>query len=294
MTLDILFLDKDETLGNWREEWLGLYPGVSDFLKNQKEKGRRLYIATTALNHREECLASVNTLLDGYFGRESIGEKRGELYVLPDGTFRKVDDDYQARIAFLSDEETSTGRHRAQERSARIEELLETGQDQSEEYQRLQQERRQETIHLFSVVHKQTREPFDETTRYVNPHTKTPVSHGKDLYLARRLIAPVGYETLRTVMVGDYGDETTVTSDPETPLIVVSRSVRAGDWDLVSRLTDTLFSDKAHFPWEVFDALYGQAEPQKDEKTIQIQGVSYKMIDTVQGIERKVRIIACP
>ena len=293
MTLDILFLDKDSTLGQWDKEPIGLYPNVPEFLRSQKDKARKLYITTTAKDHREECFASVNTLLDGYFGRESIGRERGGLYVLPDGTIRKVDDDYQERIHSLSHEERSMRRHRAQERHAKIEELFDEGQDQSEEYQRLQQEGRQETLHLFSAVHKQTQEPFDETTRYINPHTKTAVPHGKDLYLARRLIAPIGYEILRTVMVGDDGDKSN-SSDPETPLIVVSKRVRVGDWDLVSRLTDKLFSDKTKFPWEVFDRLYAQAEPEGVGRTVSIQGVSYSMRDTVQGIEQKRRIIECP
>src|SRR3989338_7679514 len=116
MTIDILFLDKDKTLGQWGHEPVGLYPNVPEFLRSQKDEGRKLYIATTAKNHREECFASVNALLDGYFGRESIGRERGNLYVLPDGTIRKVDEDYQERINSLSHEERSMRRHQDQKR----------------------------------------------------------------------------------------------------------------------------------------------------------------------------------
>src|SRR3989338_3544035 len=275
MTLDILFLVKDSTLGQWDKEPIGLYPNVPEFLRSQKDKARKLYITTTAKDHRKECFASVNTLLEGYFGRESIGRERGGLYVLPDGTIRKVDDDYQPRFDSFSDDEQ---RRYDQELDAIALKRDECKPGRRQSLQ-LQQKLEEKCKFQRDLVHKEIGELFDETRQYVNPYLEIGAPHGKDLYLARRLIAPVGYETLRTVMVGDLGDKTTPTSDPETPLIIVSNSTQLGNWQPVEVMTDLLFSDNSAKPWEVYERLFVAGKQQDDSrrgytsKTITIEGI---------------------
>lgn len=71
---EILFLDKDGTLGGFSEE--GLYPGVEKFLSEQA-RIRKLYIASSALI--TDCmkdLQDVSPYLSGYFGRGEIGRNR--------------------------------------------------------------------------------------------------------------------------------------------------------------------------------------------------------------------------
>lgn len=105
----------------------------------------------------------------------------------------------------------------------------------------------------------------------------------KDLYLARRLISPLEYQQLRTVMVGDWGDAQGYSSDPLTPLVVVSERVRAGEWNLVSTLVDLLFDNSKRMPWERFDELH-------TAETVVIQNEPYRF----ERNEYDSRVAYCP
>src|SRR3989338_6902589 len=193
MTLYIIFLDQDSTLADFDDEKTGLYPKVVPFLEREKGKERKLYIVTTGKEGGGE-LGSVNFLLDGYLGRESIALQQENLFILPDGTVRTVDNDYQIRFDCFSEDKQ---RIYNKELDAIVVERDEC-EPGSEQSLQLQQKLEQKCKFLRDLVHKKTGEMFDERTLYMNPHLKIS-GYAKDLYLARRLIAPVGYETLRTV-----------------------------------------------------------------------------------------------
>lgn len=47
-TMDkVLFLDQDETLGQFLSSGMNFYPGVGEFLAKQKKSGADLYLAST-------------------------------------------------------------------------------------------------------------------------------------------------------------------------------------------------------------------------------------------------------
>lgn len=279
MKKDILFLDKDSTLGNWASEE-GFYPGAVAFLQQQKERERELYIATTAGESGRVHLADADHLLTDYFGREKIDGGRRSLYCLPDGTFRVISDDYNDRIWTLPKKEQD---QLLAEAEKLCDQKAATRSDaEREDYQR-QIDGFWET--WGQSIHLQTGEPFDETTRYKNPYLQQFgfSSHGKDLYLARRLISPLEYQNLRAVMVGDYGDAQNHSSDPFTPLVVVSKRVRAGEWNLVSTLVDLLFDNPEKMPWERFDELH-------TAKTVVIQNEPYRF----ERNEWDSRVAYCP
>ena len=292
MTLDILFLDQDYTLGNFRGDQTGLYPHTAQFLEAEKDKGRKLYIATTAGASWRRHLASVDHLLSGYFGRELIDASLNVLYLLPDGTVRKLYDDFQSAFDFLTLEEQRTFNQEQQERIKKKD--RHSNNEEYKEAETMQEEINSVCALMYErLLHKITKEPFDETSRYKNPHMEGSV-FTKDIWLARRLIAPQDYASLRTVMVGDDGDKTSILSDPQTPLIIVSNKVQEGNWDLVSRLTDKLFSDPSQFPWQVYDELYAASQPVENKRQIVIDGIPYLMRKNVNEITDRVRIVECP
>ncbi len=259
--VDVLFLDKDQTLGEFVStfgEPIGLYPNVPQFLEEQREKGRKRYITTTAGKEGKEHLTSVEHLLDGYFGSEQVdssGFFAGLFYIRSDGTIRSIRDDYQHRRDFLP-----------------------------EEQRRLTPEDR----HWRELLHKETKEPFDPKTAYANPHRL--FGFLKDLYLVRRLIAPVEYADLRTVMVGDRGDRDSVKSDLETPLVIISDAVQEGNWDLVSRAVDHLFSSPELKPFQVYDATFETASQNGKKRAATIDGATFSLERNTRGG----RFIYCP
>jgi hypothetical protein len=260
-------------------------PNTIAFLKAQKQKEKDLYIATTASERMKERLSDIASILTGYLGRETIGRGQGELYIHPNGKIRDINEDYRERRDFESEARNLELDEESKARKERLDE---------QQYGSTEKEIIQDEIHAFfrhwrQLLHNETRQPFDETTRYRNPNIECGLFY-KDLYLAKRLIAPVEYEKLRSVMVGDYGDSgnsslngSTVSSDPETPLIVVSMQVRAGNWDLVSRVLDTFLSTKRE-TWQVFDAIY------QEGTSFTLEGHTY----TLQKGPNNERAIYCP
>lgn len=276
MKKDILFLDKDNTLGDWACDE-SFYPGAIAFLQQQKERERELYIATAAGEPGRVHLAEADHLLTDYFGREKINGGLRGLYCLPDGTFREISDDYKDRIWTMPKEEsdrllTEAERVCDRKESTRIASEKEDLQRQLDEFWRK----------CGECINIKTGEPFDESTRYQNPYLKSG-SHTKDLYLARRLISPLKYQDLRTVMVGDWGDARSYCSDPLTPLVVVSNRVRSGEWNLVSTVVDLLFNNPEKMPWQRFDDLHAA-------ETVVLQNENYKF----QRNEWSSRLVYCP
>jgi hypothetical protein len=259
MTLDVLFLDKDNTLGRWNCASPGLFNGARDFLESQKSLGRKLYVATTGTRSSVKDIPEIASLLERYLAREDLDMKeRGRLYVLPDGTMRNIYEDYVPREDFETTEVREALDQESKERADRLRKLP----LDSSERAALQKEINSFFDYWGEFLHKETRVPFDPTTEYKNPYV--PCLY-KDLHLARRLISPLNYAEQRTLMVGDNGDASGHISDPETPLVVVSDRVRAGEWSLVTIVVNHLFSDVERTPWQRFDELYrGGRDAQED------------------------------
>jgi len=284
MLQDILFLDKDQTLGDFVIEGCGLYSGTKSFLEAQKQLGRALYVATTAGEGGRRHLKDIDQFLSGYFGSGQIDVTvRDRLYVLPDGAIHKIYDDYKERKEFEPPEKRAALDRESQERGERFSKLP---------YGSVKRNSLQKEINAFfeywgQLLHRETKVPFDPSTEYKNPYCKGSM---KDLYLARKLISPQNYQDQRTVMVGDYGDSLGYASDPETPLVVISQKVREGKWDQVTRIVNYLFSDPENKPWQMFDALFEDNEGTKNKRKINFYKEDYKIeVNKHQG-----RIIYCP
>ncbi|MFA6462308.1 MAG: hypothetical protein WCV90_08655 [Candidatus Woesearchaeota archaeon] len=285
MSSDILFLDKDNTLGQFGYNGTGLFVGARAFLAAQKQLGRGLYIATTGDTFGRKKLSEIDDLLDGYFGREQIDVvHRGQLYLLPDGAIRKVEDDFIERKRFESPEKRAALDRESRKRGDRLNTLP---------YDSPERAALQEEINAFfdywrELLHKQTQESFDPSLEYKNPYCRGSF---KDLHLARRIISPTDYTLQRTLMVGDPGDAGGFISDPETPLVVVSPRVREGEWDLVTRVVNHLFNDQERKPWELFDELYSQRKNvKKNPRKVRLSNETYEM----KINEHKGRLIYCP
>jgi len=277
-----VFLDKDGTWGRFQDGDKGLFPNTAKFLERQKNKQRRLYVVTSA------GLAGAKHVdglpLDGYFGREQSDVSRLSLYILPDGTMRNIHDDYKPRENFETAEKRKNLDEESQERADRMYAI----RGDTAERRRLQAEINKFFGYWGELLHKETQAPFNETTRYQNPNTKH--SFFKDLYLVRRLIAPKRYDEIKAAMVGDYADENTVTSNPETPLIVISGRVASGNWTLVEAVLDQLFSDDNTQTWEMFESLYSISVFKGKNRVISLSGFEYG----IKKGEREERIIYCP
>jgi len=282
--MDIVFFDKDSTLGKFHDGASGLYPNVDNFLDSQRKLGRKLYVATTAGEGGRQHLVNVADKLDGYFGSEQINVSiRQAFYFLPDGTIRNILDDYMRRKEFESPQRQKELDDGSYERGDRLF-ALPYG---SEEREQLQKVINDFFAHWGQYLHKETREPLDDSIVYQNPHLNGG-AHSKDLHLARRLIVPIGYEQLRTVMVGDYGDRTTVSSDPETPLIIISNDVRKGNWQMVSVMLDRMFSNGS-MPWQVYEEMFKGSTPREDEKyhSFSLNGIEF-LLEKGDHSERRV------
>ncbi|MBS3123806.1 hypothetical protein J4437_04180 [Candidatus Woesearchaeota archaeon] len=293
---DIIFLDKDGTLGRFEpgQNGLspnGLFPNVSSFLENQVKKEREFFITTIAGEDGKEHLKEVNHLLSGYFGYEKINSGYHNFYIRPDGNIKPVDKDYCFRIFLESEEKQRELEDQAQERGDRLSHLS----LKSKERLRLQKEINEFYGHWHQLIQKETKEPYNCSLDYSNPYLPERVTgFCKDLFLARRLISPIAYGDLRTVMVGDYGDKTTPDSDPQTPLIIISEAVQKGAWSLVEVTLDKLFSDKVKKPYEIYDALYaaGNLSGRPDGKCRQftLDSIQYE----AQIIGNNSRVLYCP
>ena len=260
--MDVVFFDKDSTLGEFYDGACGLYPNVRDFLESQRQLERKLYVATAAGEGGRQHLVDVADKFEGYFGSEQINVSRKEaFYFLPDGTIRNILDDYQRREEFESEERQKELDDESKNRG----DFLSALPWGSEEREALQKVVNDFFAHWGQYLHKETRKPLDDSIVYQNPHLEGG-THCKDLYLARRLIAPVGYEDLRTVMVGDYGARTSPSSDPQTPVIIISKDVRKGNWQLVAAMLNQMFSNGS-MPWQVYEEMFAQSTPREDGKS---------------------------
>lgn len=281
--VDVLFLDKDGTLYDDHNSH-DLFPGVKRFLETQKAAARKLYIATGSNEESKIHLFDVESLLDGYLGREQLDSARATRYVSADGMVHLVKDDYEHREVFLSEPRKEKLEGMRRRRSARLD-ALPSG---SEERESLQNRINSHFDYWQKPLHNQTREPFDPTTRYEHPHNKPGFL--KDLHLARRLVAPQGYADLRTVMVGDPADKTTVSSDPETPLIIISNTVRQGNWGIVSCAIDYLFSSPELKPFQVYDAASESARQYGKRRVTELAGMNFPLERDIRGE----RFMYCP
>lgn len=281
---DIIFLDKDGTLGEFSSGAPGLFPNVRAFLENQKQKQRYLYVTTIANHKSRSHLVDIEDLLSGYFGGDTIGVDGSGLYVLPDGQIRRIDEDYLKRREFESEDRQQALWAEADERSNRLDSL----RYGTNERRILEQEINDFFDYWTELFHKETRELFDRSTTYQNPYMSGGLPH-KDLFLARRLISPTDYTGLRTVMVGDGGDIRVVGCDPETPLIVISNEVREGNWSLVSNILDHLFSDQSKKPFVMYDSLFAQGANSGEKVALTISGSEYSLENSRRGE----RIVHC-
>ncbi len=260
MARNIIFLDKDGTLGEFQQGDCGLYPGAKGFLETEKAKGRELYIATTAGDPGRQHLEEVICFLDGYFGQDQLRSSKG-FYFKQGNCVVPIGSDYETRIELLPEDE--------RERTFAHADSLCNKHDKAkeEEKQGIRKELDSFWSYWRALVHRETKEPFDESRRYKNPNVKgIPM---KDLYLARLLISPDESRQLRTVMVGDGSDA--VVTDPEIPLIVVQRNWPE-EWGAISSLLETFFGDRERQPWQVYDTIFkeGNRTKSSDEKLSKI------------------------
>jgi len=290
MTRDILFLDKDNTLGDFLDE--GLYSGSARFLEKQKGQGQELYIATTACAGGREHLTEVDHLLSGYLGEEDISTRDKPRYVLSNGVIREIYNDYHSRTDGLLKSRRDELYVEADKRADRLFALP----HDSSEREALQQEINDFFDYWHGLIHKETGEPFDQSTKYQNPHIEKG-SLSKDIHLARRIISPQDPDSLRCVMVGDPGDAMDWISDPQTPIVVVSERVRSGDWSLVSRVLDRMYA-KHVVPAQVYDAIFEEARITDDQmsfrREVKLEGHVYILENkTRTRRELPTRIICC-
>ncbi len=283
---DIIFLDKDHTLGEFDLDGCGLYPNVKFFLEEQIEKKRQLYVTTSAYEEGRVHLKDIEYLLSGYFGKDKIGVG-DSLYVSPDGTLKKIIDDYAERMSFLPRDEQSRKMEEISSVSDRLFELL----NDSLEKEALQKQINDFFKHWNGLIHRESKEEFVGSTRYKNPNINEYSNHIKDLYLAKRLISPVDYLNLRTVMVGDMGDDSTVNSDPETPLVIISDKVRNGDWKYVSFMIDRLFNDSKEKPFKVYDCIFNSLREvdSKGHRLYDLYGLKFNL----KKLPNNARLIHC-
>lgn len=248
---------------------------------------------------------------DKYFGQEQIDSSREELYICSEGTIRPILSDYQRRGFFQ--EKRRAWNAEQQEHDMKMTDLEREYQearrkikgldipiaekrkrlalirtDYEDKKARLLEELNRSEGYWGQRLHKETREPFDESTRYRNPNDHSTFL--KDLHLVRRLILPGNPMDLDPVMVGDAEDIDTVRSDPETPLIIISNRVQSGEWLLVETVLDTLFSDDATRAWENFEALYAAARIEARIRTIAIDGITY----IIKKGDYGERVVVCP
>ncbi len=178
---DVIFFDKDNTLGNFYPGDPGLFPNVTPFLRGEKDKGRKLYVTTQASEVGAAHLREIADLFDGYFGREQINTSDREFYFRADGSVGSVRD-YESRESRLSPERKVRKWELELARKDRLDEL----HHDSPEVKKLQKRINDHFDYWQQILHKETGEPYDPQTEYKNPHIVHRFS--KDIHLARRQI----------------------------------------------------------------------------------------------------------
>lgn len=265
MVKDILFLDQDDTLGDFDVDKTGLFPGVIDFIRQQHEAQRRLYVATNASEQVRSVLSEIYPFISDYFGSESI-DSNVRYYLASDGAPRKIMHDFGHRFEVLGKEAMRKLDTEFKTLADRLRPLRDQGIE-NKETKTLQARIQEISDYQEVLIHRITHEPFDESSSYQNPHNK--YRYIKDLFLAKRRIAPQGYQALRSAMVGNFSDISTVWSDPETPLIVVYDKITDDHWNYVSVMLDVLFGSSVK-PFEVYDELF------KASKKVNINALNHR------------------
>lgn len=296
---DILFIDKDSTLDEFREGAVGLYPNTKSFLENERDKGRELYVATTANEKGKVHLEDVMGLFEEYFGSELLNSGNQSLYIARDGKIRNVCDDYTKKMDLESEQKQADLWEEAHDRK----DLLDSHPYGSEEKKSVQREICEFFDYWRQLLHKETGTPLDKSQRYMNPFIDG--MHMKDLYLARRRISPCDYDALRCVLVGDYGDS--ANSDPHTPLVRISNTVREGNWNIVANILNQLYKAESTAPADTFDELYNGATPSDsafwqgiheevaEARQIELNGKKYVIGYPVsEQFKGRQRVVLCP
>jgi hypothetical protein len=225
-------VDKDDTLtrdAKGLELFFGsekIFPGAADFLRRQRDGGRRCIVASHAINSYRKYLAELEGLFDEFYGREMLD---GTLrYQKPDGTLGYVSEDYLTKEGDPMD----FGDQRYLSQAPPHE--------------------------WMQIIHKHTQKRFRYKDRYKNPYNPNHAFY-KDLFLLRQLLSDVE-ETrvqLKMVLVADPVDlKNSAGSDPETPMIAVDNK---GKW-LQRRTTDALLNfllNNGASPSATFDAANG-------------------------------------
>ncbi len=274
--MDILFFDKDRTIGEFGVHGKGIYTGVAEFLHQQRRLDKEIYVATGAPRDELSDLAELGIDETHYLGKEDIFAHCSPLrYYTPSGELRVVAEDYCSRAIF-------TGGRRIESLSQELYEKRKKALD-AEEIMAVEAEIHSFNAYWGTLVHRKTEQPLDCSTTYKNPYLG--VSKIKDLYLARLLAAQsMGGKTLRAVMIGDQRekDKENIASDPETPLIVISDRTRGGEWRDVGMIANMLFSQQTQ-PWEVFESMFskGNADHQKNSpenrRIVNLEGMAFTL-----------------
>jgi hypothetical protein len=268
---DVTLFDVDSTLGDFSPGKIGLYPGVVNFLRLQAEK-RRLYTASNSGDGGSKRIGEARQFFEACFGSNEVNSSKIH-YIREDGMPRLMANDYIMRFDVQTEEIQALVKE-----NERLGDLLLTDEHfmvESEAANELRRKYAELSQCLDVYVHKLTGELFDESTVYQNPNIRGSF---KDLLLAKRIVSPQSYQELRTVMVGDYGDISTVFSDPETPLIVVNNTQRQGDWNPVTVMLDLLYA-REEKPFQVFDEMYNNSVTITQDDNLDINGDLVKILD---------------
>lgn len=269
-----IFLDQDDTLGMFLTTGSTFFPGTREFLTNQQNRAD-LYLASTGSQPVcEENMAELRDIFTGIFGREKIGTNAIDtLFLDQDGWPKFVETHYAKRIDLMREER----RRELEEALSRRNEVLTRLEGQrmrsTDEY--MANEREFARLQRFSerLLHRETGKPFDENSRYENPHLEG--NHKKDLHLARRWIAGSKYDELHAVMIGDNNDKGANLSDPRTPVIVISNAVREGNWFLLENILEVILHSSQDEPARVYDGIYFASSSSGDRRSVVIGGIHY-------------------
>lgn len=92
----VLFFDKDRTLGEYEHPTFHLYPGVPELVQAQRRQGRKLFVVTTAETlATQDQLQALSPAFSGIYGFETINSAYTHWYLSSFGTPRQRDDDYE-------------------------------------------------------------------------------------------------------------------------------------------------------------------------------------------------------
>lgn len=213
------------------------------------------------------------------------------LFLDQNGWPQFVEAHYAKRIDFMRAERKEKLEQALLERDSVLTQLEKARLRGSSEY--AEKDREFAKLKRFSerLLSRNTREPFDENTRYQNPYLER--QHKKDLHLARRWIAGSNFAEPYVVMVGDTSDKGVNVSDPSTPVVVVSDAVRRGNWVLVENILDVLLHSAVEEPLKVYDCLYRASSSLGDRRSVAVEGIHYVFeVETFEGVTS--RRVYCP